>query len=86
VAFKLNYDEWIHLDSEDLAEAGIKHAYTKLGPALSKYIHSPAELREEIDNDAPRYSVMCLGREYSSMEATKRTIAGGAPRSLYSTS
>jgi hypothetical protein len=64
VAFELHYDELINLDAEDLAEAGIKQAYEELGPALCKYVHSAAELRDEIDNDVPRYSVMCLGMEY----------------------
>ena len=62
MAFELNYDELINLDAADLAEAGIKHAYEELVPVLSKYVDSPAELRGDIDNDAPRYSALISTR------------------------
>jgi hypothetical protein len=45
VAFELNYNELINLDAEDLAAAGIKHAYAKPGPALLTYVQLPAALR-----------------------------------------
>ncbi len=64
MAHELNYDDWIHLDAEDLAETGIKAAYEKLLPRLRKYVASPAEVNEGIDNRAPRYVVSCLGTDY----------------------
>lgn len=48
---ELNYDNWISLDSETLAEAGIKSAYDELLPALRKYIPAPAPIEERINND-----------------------------------
>lgn len=60
----LNYDEWIHLDAEDLAETGVKKAYEQLLPKLRKYVASPAEVTERIDDDAPSYVVSCLGTDY----------------------
>ena len=61
---ELNYDNWISLDAETLAEAGIKSAYDELLPALRKYIPAPAPIEERINNDKPSYSVVCLGKEY----------------------
>jgi len=61
---ELNYDDMIILDSEDLAEGGIKQAYEELMPTLKKYLASPAVVEEEINNDLPSYSVMCMGNRY----------------------
>lgn len=64
MAFELNYDEFIPLDAEALAEAGIAQAYGELGPTLRKYIPEPAQIQEKLDNDSPSYSVSCLGKDY----------------------
>lgn len=64
MAFELNYDEFIPLDAEALAEAGIAQAYEELGPRLRKYIPEPARIQEKVDNDSPSYSVSALGRDY----------------------
>ena len=63
--FTLDYDQWIHLDAEDLAETGIREAYERLLPELRKYVPRPALVEEVIDNDTPRYSVRCEGKEYA---------------------
>jgi hypothetical protein len=63
--FTLDYDRWIHLDAEDLAETGIREAYERLLPELRKHVPQPAQVEEVIDNDTPRYSVRCGTREYA---------------------
>jgi hypothetical protein len=63
--FTLDYDRWIHLDAEDLAETGIREAYESLLPELRKYVPQPARVQELIDNDTPRYSVRCGTKEYA---------------------
>jgi len=62
--YKLDYDRLIHLDAEDLAETGIAEAYQALQPELRKYVPDPAKVEESTDDDAPRYSVACRGREF----------------------
>ncbi len=62
--YKLDYDRLIQLDAEDLAETGIAEAYEQLQPELRKYVPEPAKVEEITDNDAPRYSVKCRGREF----------------------
>jgi hypothetical protein len=64
MAFDLNYDHLVPLDAEALAETGIKSAYQELIPALKKHIASPAPITEQIDSDAPSYSVVCQGVTY----------------------
>src|SRR5262245_8484569 len=64
VAFSLDYDKWIHLDAEDLAETGIAEAYAGLLPELRKYVPRPSQIEEVIDNDTPVYTVRCGGKEY----------------------
>jgi hypothetical protein len=61
---ELNYDEWIHLDAEALAETGIGEAYERVMVKLREYIPHPEPYSEMIDNDTPRYSVAHAGREY----------------------
>jgi len=61
---KLDYDRLIPLDAEDLAETGIAEAYQALQPELRKYVPEPATVEESTDDDAPRYSVKCRGREF----------------------
>jgi hypothetical protein len=63
-AFELDYDDWIPLDAEALAETGIKAAYQVLLPVLKKHIGSPAPITELIDSDAPSYSVVCQEVSY----------------------
>ncbi|RQP25036.1 hypothetical protein [Piscinibacter terrae] len=53
----LNYDQFIHLDAEDLAEQGIAAAYRELTPQLLQYTRSPIEVTEEIDSDSGSYAV-----------------------------
>jgi hypothetical protein len=64
MAAELNYDDLILLDSEELAETGIKNAYEELLPVLKNHIAAPASVTEKIDNDAPSYSVVCQGVTY----------------------
>jgi len=64
MSLALNYDDWIHLDAEGLAETGIKTAYDELLPKLRKYIASAAPIEERMDNEVPSYSVVCRGVEY----------------------
>lgn len=64
MTFDLDYDQWIHLDAENLAETGIAEAYESLLPELRKYVQQPAQVEELMDNDAPRYSVKCGAREF----------------------
>jgi hypothetical protein len=65
MSFDLDYSQWIPLDAENLAETGIAEAYESLLPELRKYVQEPAQLEELIDNDTPRYSVKCGGREFA---------------------
>ena len=65
MAFTLDYDLWIILDAEDLAETGIGEAYEGLLPELRKYVPQPAHVEEVIDNDTTVYSVRCVGREHA---------------------
>ncbi len=65
MSFDLDYDLFIPLDAENLAETGIAEAYVSLIPELRKYLQQPAQIEEEIDNDAPRYSVKCGEREFN---------------------
>ncbi len=65
MAFTLNYDLWIHLDAEDLAETGIAEAYERLMPELRKYVPHPAQIEEVNNIDTPTYSVRCGGKEYA---------------------
>ena len=65
VSFTLDYDQWIHLDAEDLAENGIAEAYERLLPELRKLIPHPAAIEELVDNDAPLYSACCGGKCYA---------------------
>jgi hypothetical protein len=64
MSFTLDYDRWIPLDAESLAEAGIDEAYESLLPELRKYVQQPARIEELIDDDTPRYSVKCGAREF----------------------
>ena len=64
MAFILEYDQWIILDAEDLAETGIAAAYERLLPELRKYVPRPARVEDVIENDAATYSVRCGGKEY----------------------
>jgi hypothetical protein len=64
MAEALDYDDWIHLDAEALAEGGLREAYDQLLPRLREHVASPAEVTERRDDDAPSYAVSCLGIEY----------------------
>lgn len=60
----LDYNEVVQLDAEELAEQGILSAYEQLLPRLKRYVGSPLEVTEEIDNDAATYSVAAAGKKY----------------------
>jgi hypothetical protein len=62
--FHLDYDQWIHLDAENLAECGIAEAYESLLPQLRHYVAQPISIEEDIDNNAPRYAVRWAGKEF----------------------
>ena len=64
MSLALNYDNYIPLDAEDLAETGLKAAYDKLRPQMRKYIPQTAAVREVINNDDPSYTVVCQGIKY----------------------
>ena len=63
--FTLDYDQWIILDAEDLAETGIAKAYERVLPELRKYAPQPAQVEEIIDYDTPIYSVRFGGKVYA---------------------
>lgn len=60
----LDYDKWIHLDAEELAEVGIGDAYTQLLPKLRKFVSTPANIEEINAPDLPRYAIRANGNEY----------------------
>jgi hypothetical protein len=60
----LDYDRLIHLDAEELAEGGIKAAYEALLPELKQYVQQPVHIEEQLDPDAPRYSLLAAGTQY----------------------
>ena len=64
MAFTLDYDRWIHLDAESLAESGIGEAYESLLPELCRYVQQPGTVQESMDPDTPRYSVKCGTQEF----------------------
>lgn len=64
----LDYDQVVQLDAEDLAEQGILTAYEALLPRLRRYVASPVEITEEIDNDAATYSVSAGNRKFEIWE------------------
>jgi hypothetical protein len=76
MSFDLDYDQWIHLDAEDLAETGIAEAYEGLVPVLRKYVQQPAQVEEVIDNDAPRYSVKCGRRDFVIYAPELKEVSG----------
>jgi hypothetical protein len=65
MAFALDFDQWIHLDAEDLAETAIAEAYEGMLPELRKYVPHPARVEQVVDNDIPSYSIRCGGKEYA---------------------
>jgi hypothetical protein len=65
MGFVLNYDDAIHLDAEDLAEAGIAEAYERLLPRLRQFVKQPLKVIETRDDDAPSYSVQCGGKSFA---------------------
>ncbi len=64
MSFTLDYNRWIHLDAESLAETGIGQAYESLVPELRKYVRQPTPVEESIDDNTPRYAVKCGAREF----------------------
>ena len=64
MTYRLNYDEMIMLDAEDLAETGIAKAYEALLPKLRQYLEEPSDVEEVTDMEAPTYIIRSLGKEY----------------------
>jgi hypothetical protein len=64
VDFDLNYDDIVILDAESLAEGGIGDAYEELLPKLQQYVAQPRMIEENLDDDAPRYSVTYGAKEF----------------------
>jgi hypothetical protein len=62
--FALDYDKLIFLDAEDLAECGVKDAYTSILPHLKQYAAEPAEVSEIVDPSTPSYLVKCRDVDY----------------------
>lgn len=60
----LNYDDAIHLDAEELAEAGIAEAYERILPKLREFVATPLAIVETRDDEAPSYSVQCGGKSF----------------------
>ncbi len=65
MGFVIDYDDAIHLDAEALAEAGIAEAYERLLTRLRKFVKQPLEVTEQLDDDAPSYSVQCGGKSFA---------------------
>ena len=65
MSFTLDYDQLVHLDAEDLAEAGIREAYEALLPAIRKLVPDPAKIVEILDNDAGAYGVRCGAKHFA---------------------
>lgn len=61
---ELNYDKWIHLDAEGLAEGGILSTYQHLRGVLSHYVPEPAVIEEILDDEGASYTVRCLDQRY----------------------
>jgi hypothetical protein len=61
----LDYDDAIHLDAEELAEAGIAKAYERMLPRLRQFTKQPSEvIIEERDDDKPSYAVRCGSKRF----------------------
>lgn len=57
--FRINYDDAVHLDAEQLAECGIAEAYESMMPKLREFVPIPAKIDEDCDDDASSYAVRC---------------------------
>jgi hypothetical protein len=44
--FELDYNALIHLDAEELAEAGIGEAYNRILPSLNRFVRQPETIDE----------------------------------------
>jgi hypothetical protein len=62
--FRLDHNNMLLLDAEDLAEGGIKRVYESILKVLCQYVSEPAHVQEVLDNNAPSYFVRCGDREY----------------------
>ena len=62
---KINYDDLIILDAENLAEQGINEAYEELIEILRIYVKIPEGLTENLDNNLPSYSVTSRTHTYA---------------------
>ncbi len=60
----MNYENLIHLDAEDLAEGGIRRAYTTLEASLRQLGVTPDEIEEFLDDSEPSYRVRHRGVDY----------------------
>jgi len=62
IAPAIDYDQAVSLDSEDLAEQGMKEAYDRLAPSLVALGVSPEPISEAVDSVAPTYKVTFRGQ------------------------
>lgn len=60
----LDYDKLVWLDAEALAETGVREAYERLLPSLTKYVSKPVKVEEIIDSNAPSYAITAGGIRY----------------------
>lgn len=65
MVFKLDYDNLIFLDAEDLAEGGIKAAYESLLPKLRELVPHATPIEEVIDDSTPSYAVRYGDRTFA---------------------
>jgi hypothetical protein len=78
MSFNLNYDDMFILDAEELAEGSIGQTYESLLPKLRKYVKNPAQIEEVLDNDTPRYSIRCRGKEFKIFAPELDEVSGNS--------
>ena len=79
----LDYEQVVHLDADDLAEQGIKSAYTGLLPQLLHYTTTPLEVTEETGslNLAPMLLLrVVIAMRYGDQRLTQKMV--GQERSV----
>lgn len=60
----LDYDQLLHLDSEDLAEGGIGGAHHELLPKIRVHAPDAGPVEDRLDDEVGSYSVAADGRDY----------------------
>lgn len=86
-AGRIDYENAVLLDAEDLAEQGIAEAYRRILPKLEAFVSAAAQVEEIIDDELPSYSIRFGGVEhlvYSANEPdTERESWGRATHLLF---